>query len=1571
MATQTPSSSTSEHTKIRKRGNSSCSEEDEKIITSSPTSSSTPRWKYEVFLSFYGKDTRMSFTDHLYVDLKRKGILVFRDDEALKRGKCISQELSQAIQESQSAIVIFSAKYASSEWCLRELAEIVEWEEKNDLIIIPIFYHVDPSDVRNQRGTFKEAFAAHEKDPKVDIKEIDTWRNACIKVGNLAGEHIKGDRYESTIIKEIGRRIAHELNSRFSRHDYNKLVAIDSHVDRMIELLDMESDDVRFVGIHGMGGVGKTMLAEIIYDRVSNCRFEGSSFISCIREESKARGLASLQKQLLSMIMEEKIQIWDQNHGDRMRKKILHNKKVFIVLDDVDSDEQLTALAGDRKWFGPGSRVIITCRDSHLLRRYEVNPIYKVEQLEIAEALQLFSLSAFKETHPIEDYMDLSMDFVNYAQGLPLALKVLGSFLYEREIDAWKSEKDKLKAFPNPKIMDVLQISFNGLQKSQKDLFLDMACYFRGQHGVDYIFDDDMAESFGHYRIDVDVLIEKSLLSKSEYGLLSMHDLLKEMGQEIVQRECPQEPGKRSRIFCLEDLYQVLKNDAGTDAIKGIAVYSCPEMKQRLNAKALSKMTKLRFFKFHHSQSIKWHGKPLNYMQTNELRFIEWFGYHLKSWPSSFKPKNLTVLRMYSSQIKQLWKGSMDLDNLKELDMGHSENLIETPDLSGAPNLEIIDFQNCRSLCEVHPSIKELKQLKQLSMAGTGIKHLWKGTLVVLHNLKFLALSYCKNLIETPDLTGTPNLEEIYFTGCTNLCEVHPSIKVLKQIKKIMIIGTGIKQLWKGSLMDLDNLKKLDMGHSENLIETPDLSGAPNLEIIDFQNCRSLCEVHPSIKELKQLKQLSMAGTGIKHLWKGTLVVLHNLKILNLSNCKNLIETPDLTRTPNLEEIDFTGCTNLCEVHPSIKVLKQIKKIMIIGTGIKQLWKGSLMVLHNLKKLHMGDSENLIETPDLSGAPNLEIIYFQNCRSLCEVHPSIKELKQLKELSMIGTGIKHLWKGTLVVLHNLKILALSYCKNLIETPDLTGTPNLEEIYFTGCTNLCEVHPSIKVLKQIKKIMIIGTGIKQLWKGSLMDFDNLKELDMGDSENLIETSDLSGAPNPEIIDFQNCRSLCEVHPSIKELKQLKELSMIGTGIKHLWKGTLVVLHNLKILNLSDCKNLIETPDLTGTPNLEEIYFIGCTNLREVHPSIKELKQLKELSMIGTGIKHLWKGTLVVLHNLKILDLTNCKNLIELPDLTGAQNLEEIYITGCTSLCEVHPSIKVLKQIQKIIIIGTGIKQLWNGSLMDLDNLKELDMGDSENLIETPDLSGAPNLEIIDFQNCRSLCEVHPSIKELKQLKELSMIGTGIKQLWNGTLVGLDNLKILDLGDCKNLIETPDLSGTPNLEEIDFIGCTNLCEVHPSIKVLKQIQKIIMAGTGIKHLWKGTSVGLDNLKILDLGDCKNLIEIPDLTGAQNLEEIYVTGCLSFCKVHPSIKVLKQIQKIIMAGTGIKQLWEGTLVQVLQNLKILDLSNCKNLIEIPDLTGAQNLEEIYLTGCTSLCEDHRSMKVLKQRQKIKMVG
>ena len=158
---------------------------------SSPSSSSTPQWKYEVFLSFRGVDTRRGFTDHLYAALQRKGILTFRDDEELERGKSISPELLKAIEESRFAVVIFSRNYACSTWCLVELAHIVKCMRERRLMIWPIFYDVDPSDVRKQTGTFGQAFNDHEKRFKDNIKMVDMWRAALREVANLSGWHLQ------------------------------------------------------------------------------------------------------------------------------------------------------------------------------------------------------------------------------------------------------------------------------------------------------------------------------------------------------------------------------------------------------------------------------------------------------------------------------------------------------------------------------------------------------------------------------------------------------------------------------------------------------------------------------------------------------------------------------------------------------------------------------------------------------------------------------------------------------------------------------------------------------------------------------------------------------------------------------------------------------------------------------------------------------------------------------------------------------------------------------------------------------------------------------------------------------------------------------------------------------------------------------------------------------------------------------------------------------------------------------------------------------------------------------------
>uniref|UniRef100_A0A7N2MM87 TIR domain-containing protein n=1 Tax=Quercus lobata TaxID=97700 RepID=A0A7N2MM87_QUELO len=233
----------------------------------SASSSSFKRWKYDVFLSFKGEDTRTKFTDHLYTGLKQKDISTFSDDEKLKQGTSITSKLLKAIEESRFAIVILSRDYNSSKWCLIELTKIVECMEKTGLVVLPIFHYVDPSDVQNLGGTFGEAFAKHEENFKDNIENVQTWKATLIKVANLVGWDLK-DRHESIVIQKIIGRIFSELYHKLPCASKD-LVGMDSCVEKILDSYLSEGlGGVHFVGICGMGGMGKTTLAQEIYRRI-------------------------------------------------------------------------------------------------------------------------------------------------------------------------------------------------------------------------------------------------------------------------------------------------------------------------------------------------------------------------------------------------------------------------------------------------------------------------------------------------------------------------------------------------------------------------------------------------------------------------------------------------------------------------------------------------------------------------------------------------------------------------------------------------------------------------------------------------------------------------------------------------------------------------------------------------------------------------------------------------------------------------------------------------------------------------------------------------------------------------------------------------------------------------------------------------------------------------------------------------------------------------------------------------------------------------------------------------------
>ena len=142
---------------------------------------------YDVFLSFRGEDTRYAFTGHLYDALCRKGINTFMDDDNLRIGETIGPQLLQAIEESRISIIVFSENYAASTWCLDELVKILQCQKEKNQLVFPIFYKVEPSDVRHQRNSYKQAITAHENRFGRDSKKVKKWRSALSNVCNIAG----------------------------------------------------------------------------------------------------------------------------------------------------------------------------------------------------------------------------------------------------------------------------------------------------------------------------------------------------------------------------------------------------------------------------------------------------------------------------------------------------------------------------------------------------------------------------------------------------------------------------------------------------------------------------------------------------------------------------------------------------------------------------------------------------------------------------------------------------------------------------------------------------------------------------------------------------------------------------------------------------------------------------------------------------------------------------------------------------------------------------------------------------------------------------------------------------------------------------------------------------------------------------------------------------------------------------------------------------------------------------------------------------------------------------------------
>ena len=371
--------------------------------------------------------------------------------------------------------------------------------------------------------------------------------------------------YESHFVQKIVNEISNAKLNQTPLYVVEYPVGINSRAEAIKSLLDIGLDKVCVVGIYGLLEVGKTTIAKAVYNKIAK-HFDGSSFLENVREKLGIDiDIITLQEQLLNNVLGDgNWKVGNKSIGISLIKERLRSKKVFLILDDVDGSTRLDNLLGKCNWFASRSRVIITLSNRSLLAalKEKVCTTYKVKEFEVEqlnkhEALRLFKAHVFHGNIPCdEDCSKLATKFIDFANGLPLALEIIARDLCGKAKDEWDSALDMYNKIPNKDIQKILRVSYDGLNELKKNIFLDIACFFKGWN-KDYVVKIlnacGLCPGFGIPR-----LVNKCLITVDEFGRLSMHDLIQQMGKEVVRQQAPNILRKRNKLCCYDDSLKVL-----------------------------------------------------------------------------------------------------------------------------------------------------------------------------------------------------------------------------------------------------------------------------------------------------------------------------------------------------------------------------------------------------------------------------------------------------------------------------------------------------------------------------------------------------------------------------------------------------------------------------------------------------------------------------------------------------------------------------------------------------------------------------------------------------------------------------------------------------------------------------------------------------------------------------------------------------------------------------------------------------------------------------------------------------
>ncbi|KAL3727274.1 hypothetical protein ACJRO7_032069 [Eucalyptus globulus] len=935
----------------------------------------------EVFLSFSGKGALKNFADSLYKDMVDAGIGVFRNDYWLPRHEKIGLK---AIKSSKISILILSQKYDSSRRCLDELVQVMKCtNDSSGHVVLPIFYRVKPADVRCEVDVCDPMVAEERKQVLKEISSLKGWESDEIAAGD-----------EGQLVESVVRKVLVELKKALEPVITENSVGIKSPLEKIMKFLD-SCGSTLYVGIHGEGGVGKTTLAKVIYNKLSQ-QFDHCSFIPNVAESWKCNGI---------------------EHGNEQPSTTIslsfRSKKVLILLDDVNTNDQLKELIGERNWFAPGSRIIITTREKSILDWAKVDYKHEHKAMEIDEAEILFARHAFRMDSLPDKFSKLSREVISTVRRLPLIVEVIGSYLCGKSKALWEETKEKLQEsqrlrqlqelprllqesqeLPRMEMQEILEILYNALKFEQKKIFLDIASFLVGS---DVRTASCMWDTSDFYlELGIEELIFMSLIKIGDNHELRMHDEVRDFGRNIAREGRCKEADNGRRLWDSEEALKMLDEKEGAANIRGLSLDK-GNSRQTVDYRSeqFKNLVSLRFLSVSDANFVGDFD-----IIFSKLRWLQWERFPEKLKVENFAVKELAVLDFSRSMISEKWIGWEFIKSAVKLkvlnltgcslesifflsEFKHIEILILRncnklkiiyPTIGLLETIVSLDLSGCSSLKELPPEVGNLKGLKELFLDQTNIQDI-PNSMWSLVKMQRLSLQSCPRLrLNRDSVVKLESLAELELAK-TKITELPESIKNLQNLGILNVSKTGIKML-PNAIGRLTKLRELDASGCRGLIEvTASICNLTSLQSLDLRDCVAL----PKLPELPS--NLTVVSVTCKSAKLPSFSHLSHLKQLRLHNCKYLVSIPELPSTTL--ELEITGCEALEFLTPQeavedIKV--SLKRLDIIRCN--SLGKLDLSQLNLLSVLCALDCVKIQEIEGLDKLDSLESLTIHGKRSL-------------------------------------------------------------------------------------------------------------------------------------------------------------------------------------------------------------------------------------------------------------------------------------------------------------------------------------------------------------------------------------------------------------------------------------------------------------------------------------------------------------------------------------------------------------------------------------------------------------